>query len=345
MTTEDEGQAALSVTTSTNLTNPHILNQKSGTHLKTTRANTPGATSPLCTEEPSKRRSRRLIPDLIELLQSGEPRSSRIPLYQPSTITQAAIDAVTVNVYYGGDAATWTPNKYLKFDPANTDKNRCDIERLCTPVVHPTTGETITSYRKLANNEEMRETQTTGVGKEFGNLAQGDNETGTPGIDAIHGMDLEQTRKNPIDRVVTYARIVVDFRPRKQDPHRVCITTERNLITYSDKFRGASCLWNYQDSADGIPVLFLYPGQKVCSRIPGNSLPGTRSVVPGIQSTDSVMESWLPNRCNLACCDYGIMLFYPLKLSFLPLLVAHTSYLTNKFFQFDCRLQANILKL
>ena len=91
-------------------------------------------------------------------------------------------------------------------------------------VVHPTTGETITSYNKLAKDEEMRETWTTSFGKEFGNLAQGDNKTGTPGMDAIHVMDLEQIQNIPTDRIVTYARIVVDFRPQKKDPNRARIT-------------------------------------------------------------------------------------------------------------------------
>ena len=36
----------------------------------------------------------------------------------------------------------------------------------------------------------------------------------------------------PQDRTVTYARIVVDFRPQKDDPHRVRITAGGNLIDY-----------------------------------------------------------------------------------------------------------------
>ena len=34
------------------------------------------------------------------------------------------------------------------------------------------------------------------------------------------------------DRVVTYANIVVDYRPQKEDPNRVCITAGGNLIVY-----------------------------------------------------------------------------------------------------------------
>ena len=73
-----------------------------------------------------------------------------------------------------------------------------DVERFCAPVVHPKTGETITSYRKLAKDQVAKETWTTGFRKEFGNLAQGDNKTGTPGMDDIRVMTLEETKNIPL---------------------------------------------------------------------------------------------------------------------------------------------------
>ena len=46
-------------------------------------------------------------------------------------------------------------------------------------------------------------------------------------------MTLRESRTSPrISRVVTYARIVVDYRPQKADPNRVSITGRRNLIQY-----------------------------------------------------------------------------------------------------------------
>ena len=39
----------------------------------------------------------------------------------------------------------------------------------------------------------------------------------------------------PADRTVTYTRIVVDFRPQKDDPNRVRITAGGNLIVYPDE--------------------------------------------------------------------------------------------------------------
>ena len=89
---------------------------------------------------------------------------------------------LTSDVYYGVSTACWTSNKYLQFRPANTGTDSIDIGHFCTLVVHPTTGGTITSYRKLVKYEEVKETWTTGFGKEFGNLAQEDDKTGTPGM-------------------------------------------------------------------------------------------------------------------------------------------------------------------
>ena len=39
----------------------------------------------------------------------------------------------------------------------------------------------------------------------------------------------------PKDRTVTYARMVVDYRPQKPNPNRVRITPGVNLIKYSDE--------------------------------------------------------------------------------------------------------------
>ena len=110
-----------------------------------------------------------------------------------------------------------------------------DIEHVCAPVVHPETGERITSYRKLAKDAVTKETWTTGFGKGFGNLAQGDAKTGTPGLNAIRVMTLEEIKNIPADRVVTCARVVVDFRPQKEDPNRVQITAGGNLLAYPDE--------------------------------------------------------------------------------------------------------------
>ena len=62
----------------------------------------------------------------------------------------------------------------------------------------------------------------------------------------------------PLDRVVTYARIVVDYRPQKEDPNRVRITAGGNLIKYPGELTTrtadlttAKLLWNSTISTDG----------------------------------------------------------------------------------------------
>ena len=42
----------------------------------------------------------------------------------------------------------------------------------------------------------------------------------------------EQVLFTPNDRVITYANIVVDYRPQKDDPNLVRITAGGNLIIY-----------------------------------------------------------------------------------------------------------------
>ena len=255
--TEGDQQQHMPVTTSTNPTDLRFLRQKPRTHLKQTRSNTPGAAPPIITEEPAVRRSRRLNPDTAAPRPTGEPISAHILHHKPNIITQAVIDMLTVNVYYGANTACWTPNKYLQFDPTIIGTNPIDIEHFCAPVVHPTMKKTITSYRKLAKkDEELKETLTTGFGKKWESFTRGQN-TGTPGMDAIRVMNLEQIKNNPVDRVVTYARVVVDFRPHKEDPNRVRITAGGNLIAYPDKlttrtsdFTVSKILWNSVLSTD-----------------------------------------------------------------------------------------------
>ena len=138
--------------------------------------------------------------------------------------------------------------------PTQVSTDSVDIEHFCVSVVHLTTGEAITSYRKLAKDEELKETWTTGFVKEIGNCA--DDKT-TLDVDAIRVMNLEQIQNIPADRVVTYARVAVDFRPQKEDPNRVRITAGGNLIAYPDELMTRTAdltvskiLWNSVLSTD-----------------------------------------------------------------------------------------------
>ena len=64
-------------------------------------------------------------------------------------------------------------------------------------------------------------------------MAQGDDKTNTPGTNCMFVMSHAQIAKMHAEgRVPTYARVVVDFRPQKEDPNRVRITAGGNLIKY-----------------------------------------------------------------------------------------------------------------
>jgi hypothetical protein len=73
----------------------------------------------------------------------------------------------------------------------------------------------------------------TAFGKDFGGMAQGDRKTGQKGTNSVFVMTHEE-----IDIAIaaghkwTYARIVVDHRPQKDNPNRIRIPVGGNLITY-----------------------------------------------------------------------------------------------------------------
>ena len=83
-----------------------------------------------------------------------------------------------------------------------------------------------------AGTTQLREVWETGFGKEWGSLAQGDTRTGAKGTDTFKILGPEQVLLIPNDRVVTYANIVVDYRPQKDDTNRFRITAGGNLIIH-----------------------------------------------------------------------------------------------------------------
>ncbi len=130
------------------------------------------------------------------------------------------------------------------------------LEHVCNGVVHPITKETITKYKKLANNPILQTVWTQAMCKELGRLAQGWN--GSKGTDTIFFMSHNDIKQIPRDRTVTYACIVVDYRPQKDDPNRVRITVGGNLITYPGELTTrtadlttAKILWNSTISTPG----------------------------------------------------------------------------------------------
>ena len=95
-------------------------------------------------------------------------------------------------------------------------------EHMANGVVHPVTKETITKYKKLISDPLLRKTWLEAMCRELGRLAQGYGDV--KGTNTVRFMSLDEIKNIPKDRIVSYARIVVDYRPQKMDPNRVRIT-------------------------------------------------------------------------------------------------------------------------
>jgi len=120
------------------------------------------------------------------------------------------------------------------------------------------TGETITKYRKLIKDPHTKDIWSLAFGKEFGNLAQGDEVTGTEGTNSVFVISHDDIKTIPSDRVVTFARIVVNFCPQKKDLNRVRITADGSLIddpgeltTRTADLTTSKILWNSVLSTEG----------------------------------------------------------------------------------------------
>ncbi len=66
------------------------------------------------------------------------------------------------------------------------------LEHFACPMVHPITGITISSYKKLLNDPATAKVWQNAFGKEFGGVAQGDNKTGQKGTNAIFVMKHDE---------------------------------------------------------------------------------------------------------------------------------------------------------
>jgi hypothetical protein len=125
----------------------------------------------------------------------------------------------------------FTPNK-LKTKSA---PSFLDFAQVAMPMVHPMTGKTISSYKRLMHDKATAKTWKTAFRKDFGGMAQGDNKTGQKETNSIFVMTHAKIPHIPKDCTVTYAHVVVDFCPQKADPHQIRITAGGNLINYPGK--------------------------------------------------------------------------------------------------------------
>jgi hypothetical protein len=73
-----------------------------------------------------------------------------------------------------------------------------------------------------------------------------------------------ETQGIPKNQRVTYARVVVDYRPQKAYPHRICITASRNFIyylgelsTHTANLTASKLMWNSILSTEGATYMCL----------------------------------------------------------------------------------------
>jgi hypothetical protein len=73
-----------------------------------------------------------------------------------------------------------TPRVLMKYA-----KLSISFEHYPNPMVHPETGKTISSYKKLVHDPATARVWQTGFGRDFGSMAQGDNKTGQKETNAM----------------------------------------------------------------------------------------------------------------------------------------------------------------
>jgi hypothetical protein len=109
-----------------------------------------------------------------------------------------------------------------------------DIKEVCFGVVHPVTKQTITQYRKLQHDPALKNLWVPAMSKELHRLAQ-KKPGATMATNIIFFLSHDEICHIPKDQTVTYARIVIDHRPQKEDPNHVRITVGGNLINFPFK--------------------------------------------------------------------------------------------------------------
>jgi hypothetical protein len=177
-------------------------------HQRITRNNKPGITSPTVAPPPYV------------------PIPNRA---QHRMVTRHAINMLTESERSSCQQA-FTPDVLL---PPVIIPEPSHLEHFCSPMVHPITGETISSYKKLMHDPATAEIWQTAFGKDFGGMTQGDDKTGQKGTNAMFVMSHKAIKRAYSNKKkFTYGNPVVDYRPQKDDPHRIRITAGGNLITY-----------------------------------------------------------------------------------------------------------------
>jgi hypothetical protein len=128
-----------------------------------------------------------------------QPKASTPPTTRralPSQATQRIVMQQAINVLTIKEKATF--NAILM--PRNLMQHVVipfthHFEHYTNPMVHPVTGETISSYKKLMHNLATAKMRQTAFGKDFGGMAQGDNKMGQKDTYAMFVMIHEKIQE------------------------------------------------------------------------------------------------------------------------------------------------------
>ncbi len=86
------------------------------------------------------------------------------------------------------------------------------IEHYANPMVHPVTGNIISSYKTLMHNLATAKVWQTAFGKDFGSMAQGCNKTGQKGTNTMFVMMHDKIQHAiAAKKFVTYVNPAVDY--------------------------------------------------------------------------------------------------------------------------------------
>ncbi len=224
-----------------NPTSKRIMQKKTRTHQRATRRNTPGVLphivrpvnlSPegpfqiphIIEEVPKSNKAHKVAQRRVRLAATkSTPRrltrltnqDNHVRFRNSRIISQEALNLLLMD-NLNNDTTPFIPTKLL---PPPTHPT--NFEHYVMPMVHPVTGKTISSYKKLMKEPVTAEMWQTAFWKDFGGMCQGDDKTGTVGTNTMFVMTPQDVANMPPDRLATYANIIVDFQPQKEDPHRI----------------------------------------------------------------------------------------------------------------------------
>ena len=109
-----------------------------------------------------------------------------MPKARAAIISQQALNALTTQ------EALY---KHVAFTHPKFVDSRPNFAHYTSPMIHPVTGDIISSYKRLMNDPATAEVWQTALGKDFGGMAQGDDKTGQKGTNSIFVMNITKSKR------------------------------------------------------------------------------------------------------------------------------------------------------